>query len=405
MIPKIINILLRRRHFWRSVSFSEIAELYSSRTMRVIALNLGAGFASVYLYELGYSLVAITVFWALYFVYRFVIAIPAAHFTAYYGPKHGIYISSLMYIPAMVFLATLPQLGIFSVIGWGIFMGASVTLYNLCFLVDFSKVKDVNHSGKELGYMHILEKIALALSPILGGGIALVASPEIVMWIASFALIVACVPLMSSSEPTKTHQKIEYRGFPWKNVKRTLLAEFAVGYDIVATTTIWGLHLAVSIFATSGKAIYVSLGILSGATVIVGLVAAYIYGKMIDSNRGGRLLKYASIANGLTHAARPLVNTPIGVLFINLSNEIATTGVNMSRLRGLFDTADSTGFRILYLTIAEMISILGAATASVIACVLLSLITDADAAFSWFYVIAAPVVITIATSRFKIYSK
>jgi hypothetical protein len=52
-----------------------------------------------------------------------------------------------------------------------------------------------------------------------------------------------------------------------------------------------------------------------------------------------------------------------------------------------------------------MISILGAATASVIACVLLSLITDADAAFSWFYVIAAPVVITIATSRFKIYSK
>ena len=398
-------MLLKRRHFWRTVSFTEIAELYSSRTVRVIALNLGAGFASVYLYELGYSLVFIALFWAIYFVYRFLIAIPAAHFTAYYGPKHGIYISSILYIPAMVFLATLPEFKLYSVIGWGIFMGASVTLYNLCFFVDFSKIKDANHSGKELGYMHILEKIALALSPIIGGAIALVSSPEIVMWVASFALIGACLPLMATSEPTKTHQKIEYKGFPWRNVRRTLLAEFAVGYDIVATTTIWGLHLAVSVFADTGKAIYISLGILSGATVLIGLVAAYIYGKMIDTNKGGQLLKYAAIANGLTHAARPLVNTTLGVLFINLSNEIATTGVNMSRIRGLFDTADTSGFRILYLTIAEMISILGAATASLIACLLLLFIQDPDTAFSWFYVIAAPVVLIIATSRFKIYSK
>lgn len=405
MISKLINLLLHRRHFWRTVTFSEISELYTARTLRVIGLNLGAGFASVYLYKLGHSLEFIMLFWVCYLIFRLIVAIPSAHLAAYYGPKHCIYVSNLLYVPAMIFLAILPQAGLMSIIGWGFFAGLSVSLYNLCYLVDFSKVKDSNHSGKEIGYMHILEKIALALSPILGGFLAIIFSPEIVMWFASASILLASLPLMSTSEPTKTHQKIEYRGFPWKQLKSTLIAEFGVGYDILSTSTVWGLHLAVTVFANTGNAVYLSIGALSGATVIVGLISSHLYGKLIDSNKGGLLLKYSAIANALTHLSRPLANTPLEVLTVNISNEAATTGVNMSRLRGLFDTADLSGYRILYLSISEIFSILGALVASVIGLALLYLIKDADSAFSWYYVIAAPVVLIVATSRFRIYRK
>lgn len=405
MISRLLDILLRRRHFWRAASFSEISELYTARTIRIIGLNLGAGFASIYLFKIGYSLDFIMLFWVIYLLYRMIIVIPSVHLVAYYGPKHGIYVSNLLYVPAMIFLAILPQADIVSIIGWGLFAGFSMTLYNLCYLVDFSKVKDINHSGKEIGYMHILEKIALALSPILGGLIALLFSPEIVMWVAAAAILAASLPLMSSSEPTKTHQKIEYKGFPWSRLKRTLIAEFGVGYDIFSISTIWGLHLAATIFASTGNAVYISIGALSGATVIVGLVSAKLFGKLIDSNKGGELLRYSVIINALTHLSRPLANTTLEILAVNTSNEAATTGLNMARLRGLFDTADFSGYRILYLSIAEMMSIFGAFVASLVGLILLHFIDDADTAFSWYYVIAAPIVLIVATSRFRIYSK
>lgn len=344
-------------------------------------------------------------FWVAYLFYRMAIAIPSAHLAAYYGPKHGIYLSNLLYVPAMIFLAVLPQTGLVSIIGWGLFAGFSVTLYNLCHLVDFSKVKDVNHTGKELGYMYILEKVALAVSPILGGFVALLLGPEVVMWFAAAAILAASLPLMTSSEPTKTHQKIEYKGFPWRNLKSTLIAEFGVGYDIFSTSMVWGLHLAVTVFANTGNAVYLSIGALSGATIIVGLVASHIYGKLIDSKKGGILLKYSVLANSLTHLSRPLANTSLEILAINISNEAATTGVNMSRLRGLFDTADFSGHRILYLSIAEIISISGAFVASLVGLILLHFIDDADTAFSWYYVVAAPVVLIVATSRFRIYRR
>ena len=98
MISKLIHKLFRSRHFWRSASFSEISELYTSRTLRVIGLNLGAGFASVYLYKIGYSLDFIMLFWVVYLFYRMAIAIPSAHLAAYYGPKHGIYLSNLLLV-------------------------------------------------------------------------------------------------------------------------------------------------------------------------------------------------------------------------------------------------------------------------------------------------------------------
>ena len=47
MIGRIISRLLRRRHYWRSVSFDQIAELYTSRLITVFAANIVNLFAAV----------------------------------------------------------------------------------------------------------------------------------------------------------------------------------------------------------------------------------------------------------------------------------------------------------------------------------------------------------------------
>ena len=55
MFRKLISFVFRRRHYWRSVSFDEIAELYTSRLITMFAINIVNLFAAVYLYKLGYD--------------------------------------------------------------------------------------------------------------------------------------------------------------------------------------------------------------------------------------------------------------------------------------------------------------------------------------------------------------
>ena len=62
MLQQIIHRILIRRHFWRHATFSEIAELYTSRLMTMFALRFVLGFVSVYLYRIGYSLGFIVLF-------------------------------------------------------------------------------------------------------------------------------------------------------------------------------------------------------------------------------------------------------------------------------------------------------------------------------------------------------
>ena len=56
MFQRIISRIFKSRHYWRTLSFDEVAELYTSRLVTVFAINVVNLFAAVYLYKLGYSI-------------------------------------------------------------------------------------------------------------------------------------------------------------------------------------------------------------------------------------------------------------------------------------------------------------------------------------------------------------
>lgn len=404
MLDKILRRLLERRHFWRYASFSEISELYTSRTLRVLAMSLGAGFTTVYLFKFGFSISTILLMWSIHCILR-MLALPlSAKFLAYFGPKHGIFISNLLYIPALISLATLPKLGLYSVLAWGIFSALSSSLYVLCYYVDFSKVKNVNHAGKEMGYMAILEKLTLALAPVIGGLLALFFDPQTVMWVSAIVMAMAALPLMSTAEPTRTHQTINIKGFPWRLTMGSFISEVGAGFDVVSSNQVWNLFLVSVIFASAGGSVYLDIGSLTTITVIIGLIASYTYGKIVDTKKGRSLLIYSVLLNSLTHAVRPLAGTSVQALGVNISNEVATTGIGLSRLRGLFDVADISGHRILFFTILESLMLVGCLLACLLAYVLVNWLPQGQA-FVVFYGITAIVVLIVGTTRFPVYER
>lgn len=404
MMKNLLYRLLEQRHFWRYASFSEVAELYTSRTLRVVAVYIASGFASVYLLQEGYSLSFIITCWGAYYLFKVPFAFISALVAARFGPKHGILMSNILHIPAMVALGFVPDIGLIGVFLWALFMAMSASIYQICYYVDFSKVKNVEHAGKEIAFMNILEKVAIGVSPIIGGLIALWFGPQIVMWVAAAFFVFAAIPLLQSAEQTHTHQKLSFRGFPWRMAYRSMIAEIGIGFDVITTATVWGLFVAIVIFPGAGDAVYVKLGALSSVSIIAAIIISYAYGKLIDRKQGGALLKMSVIVNALVHISRPFATTPASIVGTNITNEIATTGITMAYMRGLFDTADLSGHRIVYLCSVDAVANFGAVLACAILVSCVAVLGDSDGMRLFFFISAGFVLLT-GTAHFRLYRK
>ena len=404
MFKSFLYKVLESRHFWRYASFSEIAELYTSRTIRTIAMSIVSGFTSVYLYESGYSLVFIMGFFLFYYLVKVPLALVAGRFVARFGPKHGILVSNLLHVPAMVSLGLMPVFGLPVIILWGAFMAISSSIYQISYMVDFSKVKNVEHAGKELAVMNILEKIAIGLSPVIGGVIALWFGLQVVIWLSAILFIISALPLLKSIEPVRLRQKITLEGFPWVATIRGIIAQTGVGFDYVTTGVAWHLFIIIVIFPNSGWEVYVELGALSSVTILAAIGASYAYGKLIDNSKGGNLLKISVVMNALVHVSRPFATAPAAIVGTNIANEVATMGYNMAFTRGVFDTADLTGHRIVYLCICDAVANFGASIAC-LALLLCAIALGSVDGLRIFFFIAAGFVLLIGSAKFDIYRK
>lgn len=402
MFKAFISRILQPRHFWRDATFSEVAELYASRTLRVAAVYIGAGFTSVYLLEIGYSVVFIMTFWAIIYSGKALISPLAGLLVSKIGTAKATLISNLLYIPAMLAISVVTKVGFPVIVVFAIFMGISSTLYGVCYYVEFSKVKNPIHAGKEIGFMNILEKMTIAISPLVGGTVALLFGVPVTMWLACILFVVSAFPLLRRRDQSEVRQKFTIRGFPWRLTLPSMLAKACTGFDIVASSVVWGLFVTLFIFKGVGNDIYVIIGALSSVTLIVAITMSLVYGRIIDKNQGGALLNFGVGSNSLVHLSRIFATTPAYVLFVNVVNEGATTAQDMAFLRGMFDVADVSGHRIMYLVGIEMMNSFGAAVASAVMVVCASLLSGVTG-FQMFFAISAVAIAGVATARFPIY--
>ena len=405
MIKQFFHKFLLRRHFWRYATFSEVAEIYASRTLRTMAINLAAALMSVYLYQNGYSILFIAGYWSVYYFLKIFMSLPCAKYVAHYGPKRATLVSNLLYIPALIAFAYIPEWGMYAMAITCLTQGASATIYDLSYLTNFSKVKSVEHAGREIAYMNIFEKIATGLSPLIGGVVAFLFGPETTLWVASGLFLVASLPLLATPEPVKTRQKLVFRGFPWKLTWRSLRAETAVGFDIVASGTVWSIFVVIGVLGMTGDDVYAKLGALLTAVLLAALASSYVYGKLIDRRRGGELLRYGVIAKSVTHAIRPFIGSVGGVVTMNAANEFASTGYAMAFTRGIFDTADVSGQRITYLGLINLTVNIGGFLSSLVWWLAIFVMNDALSGMSVYFFVCAVVVLFIAAPKFHLYQK
>lgn len=360
MLKRLVIHIFMRRHFWRHMSFDDVAELYVSRLMTIFAVNIATIFVALFMYQSGYSVPQILLYYLAIYVFRIPVAWVAAMVAAYLGPKHGILIANIIRIPSLLVLLLLDQWGIMALVWFGGLTAIAATLYDLCYMIDFSKVKHVDHAGREIGTMQIIERIARVVSPLVGGVLATSFGAHVAIMVASVIFLLAAVPLFRTREPTETRMKLKFRELPWHAARRTFLGEVAVGADFIASGLVWMLFIASTMLSTIHEGAYAYIGVLTSIGVVASLVAAWAYGHLIDRERGRELMIVGSVGNWLVHLFRPFVSSTAGATGVGIASEVMTAGYNMAFTRVLFDIADQSSYRIGYLMIIEMMFNVGA---------------------------------------------
>jgi hypothetical protein len=401
MFKKIIHSLIERRHPWRTMKFSELAEIYTSMSLRSFGVGIIGIFVPVYLFKNGVDLHSIFYFYAAFFVTRIPLSYIDAYVIGRIGPKHSIALSTLIFVVFLAFLLS------FNTVEWPLFILAMVYsisngLFYLAYHTDFSKVKDSNHGGKELGWLYIFERGGGALGPIFGGLVASFVAPEITIVVAIAILLGSLVPLFMTNEPVKVHQKIIYEGFRRSIHLHDAISLSAFNIENAASYILWPLLVSVSIFTDDT---YAKLGGVIGFATVLSLFSAHMFGKFIDDKSGLSLLRYGVIINAITHLIRPFVTTTGGVLAITVSNEPVTLSYRMPLIKGYYDVADSEEpYRIVYLSWTERM-VCYAKCFFFVGLYVLSFWVDPLALLKWNFVLVAMFSLGILYQRFPALKK
>lgn len=399
MLNKIVTKIFRPKHPWRQVKFDELSEIYVSMLFRGLAISMTGLFVPIYMLKLGYGIDSIIYVVAIFFTARFIIFdILSAYTTARFGPKHTMLVGYiLLACNTALFLAIntidLPLWIIGSI--WG----GSASFFFIPFHVDFSKVKHSKNGGKELSYVHAMEKVGAVLGPIIGGVIATVFGAQYLFLIATILIIIGLVPLFMTSEPVKTRQHISFYGLPFNRLKRDYFSIGALGVENTMSMFLWPLFIGLFVFLDD--TVYAKVGTITTISIIASIFAVYTIGKTIDNRKGRYLLRANATANAALNILKPFALSFSPALMVAVLNDVITPGYRMPYQKGFYDAADDLpGYRIAYISSMEWFSSVCKSTVWW----LLFLMTPIFSEYfvlSTGFVIAAIASMLIMTERFK----
>ncbi|RKW01021.1 MAG: hypothetical protein D8B37_02360, partial [Candidatus Saccharimonas sp.] len=151
MIKKILKPFFKIRNYWQYISFNEMAVLYISKNMRVFAVKLTSTFSLIYIYKFVHSIWIIPVCILIYYIAKFIGSMIAFFYISKNGPKHGMLLANILFIPALVLMASMgifgKEMGLIVALISAVFKGISVSVENLSYNVDFSKAKTAKKVG------------------------------------------------------------------------------------------------------------------------------------------------------------------------------------------------------------------------------------------------------------------
>ncbi|NTU98466.1 MFS transporter [Candidatus Falkowbacteria bacterium] len=296
----------------------EMNEIYLSYGIMNFAIGLISVFIPIYLYDSGYSIPWVMLFYVLLPLYFVIFAYTGARIVARIGIKRSLLVSIILTIAlfaGMRKVDTYPWLFWFLPLVYAL----KAMFYNYSFTLNFIQHSDRKHRGKQVSALQASALIASILSPFLGGVMITMFSFKLVFVIASVLMLASLVPLMFFKE---TYEKVTFgKGNLYKELfykkNRPMVYSFTgfaveewIGY------VIWPIFLSVVLGGVK------AVGIVSSLSIGLTFVVIYFVGKITDKKDKREMIRLATVFYFFGLAGRIFADNFVSVLFVDTYKRI-----------------------------------------------------------------------------------
>ena len=157
-----------------------------------------------------------------------------------------------------------------------IIQGFAISIYNVSIYVGMSKVKNNKKAGGQLGVLYSIDKIAAALSPIIGGWLAIFIGMESALYISAILFVMSAIPLLSTREVMKNDIKLNFKTFPVKKyLNKIFIPQTLTSGPSSTVHFTWRIFVPVFIFSQVNS--YGVIASLASLSAIVSIIAAIAF--------------------------------------------------------------------------------------------------------------------------------
>ncbi len=294
------------------MNHKEIKLFYASNSFFNFASSIIGIFIPIYLFEKGYSLSAIILFFVLVQLSRLIFLPISAWLSSVIGAKKMIGFS---FIASIIFYLTLDKIDSLSNGFYlsALIYGAVIAFYILPFLVHLSKMSPNNNRGKILGKLNIYSAVAGASGPILGG-IIISSYGFSAGFVAVILFIIPAILLLLLTPEISKIRKINFGLINIKKIYPDLIANGFLNFQIYLGYMVWSIFIFLIVLE------YDKVGLIQTISLFVSIIVFYILGILVDKFNRKKVLMWGSLISVFTDLIRVFASSFASVLLLNTSS-------------------------------------------------------------------------------------
>ncbi|MFH1358321.1 MAG: MFS transporter [archaeon] len=319
-IQRIIN------HYFKN---KEMNQLYTSVTIKALAESLIMIFVPIYLYNLGFGISAIALYYLIYFASVFVFQYFLMNLNYLLGLKKVLSLGTFVLIVYYLLLNYLSQ-GYIHYSFAALTFGLSVALYYSAFHIYFSEYSDNKREASQFSIVTSLISLATIVGPVVGAFFITNLSFSILSFIVAFLLLISTVPLFYTKDKKIKKPEISIKNILKADTKRKAIAYNAAGILSISTSIFWPLFIFIILKSV------LSLGIIISVTSLFVVIAIVVIGRLSDKHKG-KVLKLGVSSHALSWILRLLFLTPIGFFIMNLFSSISSLLIDISFSKYIYE--------------------------------------------------------------------
>ncbi len=297
-------------HITRHIQFfgnREVTSLYFAVALVNFALGLVTVFIPIFLWELGYPLWKILLFYAIenvYFVIAAFLSIPILRKMS----DKSMLIASVPFFVGTALL--IPFLENYSWLFWVIPLIAvyKSIFFNTGYHLDFSGASDKKDLGKELGLRHMITSLVALAAPFLGAVIITQFNFKTVFFLSACILVLALLPLLFFKKrkvsPNLTAKHLFQSVFNKKHWAHTI-SNIGYANEFIVATVLWKLYLFIQIGNLE------EFGGLISLSLLISSLMTFIAGSMTDHGKRKKVLSVTAILTALVWFSRLFVDSAL----------------------------------------------------------------------------------------------